>query len=143
MYYLLKTCSIAVFSLFLLSFQSNELGWNEYFQNDQVKIEVKTDACNNIKDGINNNYVFVRISNKTAVDLKVSFSKELWYNETCTSCNGGDEFKTMITLKANETLEGTCDSKTKDLKIFHSMANGSKKVLTKFDLKNLTIQELK
>ena len=143
MYYLLKTCSFAVLSLFLFGFKSSDSKWSEYLQNDQIKIEVKEEACDDVKNGINNSYFFIRISNKTNTDLHVSFTKELWYNEVCTNCEGGDEFKTVLNLKANETLEGTCDSKTKNLKIFKSMQNGSKRVLTKFEFKNLAITELR
>ena len=139
MYYFLKVCSVAVFFLGLTGFKGQENGWHEYLQNDQIKIETSIETCSSAQNGTSNNYIFIRISNKTNLDLEVSFDKELWYNDVCSNCNGGDEAKTTLVLHANETVEGTCESSFKTLKIFHSMAKGSKRSLSKFDLKNLTV----
>lgn len=143
MYYLLKVCTLAVLLLGMTGFKVPESGWREYFQNDQVKIETNTQTCSNAQAGTSNNYILLRISNKTNQEVEVSFFKELWYNDVCSNCNGGDEAKTSIVLKANETVEGSCTSGLKELKIFHSMPNGSKRTLNKFDIKNVTVSPLK
>ncbi len=143
MYYFLKVCSIAVFFLGLTGFKGQENVWREYLENDQIKIETSTQTCSSTQNGTNSNYIFLRISNKTNLDLEVSFNKELWYNDVCSNCNDGDEAKTTLVLHANETVEGNCESSFKTLKIFQSMANGSKRVLSKFDLKNLTVTAIK
>lgn len=143
MYYFLRLCSLAVLILGFSSFTSHDAPWSEYFQNEQVKIEINAEACNNEQAGTYKNYVFLRITNKTSENIEVSFTKELWYDGVCSNCNGGDEAKTNIILKANETVQGTCDASTKELKMFQSMQNGSKKVLSKFELKDLTVSTLK
>lgn len=142
MYHLLKTSFFAVLALLLFGFQSSDSNWKDYFQNDEIRIEVKTEACNNVKDGINNSYVLLRVSNKTNNKIQVSFFKESWYDGSCYNCNKDkQEYMTEIVLNPNETIEGDCKS-TKNLKILHSMQNGSKKVLTKFDLKDLKVTKL-
>lgn len=145
MYYFFKVCSIAVLFLGLSSFTVSEDQWREYFQNDQVKIEANAGQCDNKQAGISKSYIFLRVSNKSSQKVEVSFTKELWYGETCNGCSG-EETKSTVVLQPNQTIEGTCESAFKDLKIFQGMANGSKGTkqrLTKFEIKNVNVSAVK
>lgn len=125
-----------VFSAF--SFDVKENDWKVYFENDEIKIESKSLFCDKPTIDIHNSYVVLKITNKTNQSVSVSFNKELWYNDVCTSCNELKEFTTVVTLSPNEILEANCDSKTKELKIFQSHSE-SKKRLSKFELKKIEV----
>ncbi len=127
---------LLAFSIFSFIPKLNE--WKTYFENDQIKIESSILSCDKPSMDIHNDYVILKVTNKTDKVIDVSFKKELYYNEICTSCEDSEEFITKISIQPNQILEANCDSKTKDLKIFHSNKN-SKKILTKFELKNITI----
>jgi hypothetical protein len=135
---LLKYFGAILLAISIFSFIPKLNEWKTYFENDQIKIESSIFSCDKPSIDIHNDYVILKVTNKTDKVIDVSFKKELYYNETCTSCGEGDEFTTKISIQPNQILEANCDSKTKDLKIFHSNKN-SKKILTKFELKNITI----
>lgn len=146
MYYFLNFCSLAVILLGISGFKAAEDRWFEYFRNDQVTIETMDGLCDNQQSGISKNYIFLRVSNQTNKKIKVSFTREMWYGDDCIGCNGGSETTSELVLEANQSIEGSCGSATKDLKIFKEMANGSegtKKKLSKFDLKNVTITKVR
>lgn len=139
---LLKFSGILCLILSLLSFYNPPSDWKIYFENDEIKIESKLLSCDKPAIDIHNSYVVLKITNKTAQAITVSFQKELWYNEICKSCNDLKEFQSVVTLNPTEIQEGSCDSKTKELKFFHSSTD-SKTKLTKFELKKIEINATK
>lgn len=135
---LLNILGTSVFTLLICSFVQTSKEWKFYFENKEVKIESCLFSCEKPSVDIHNKYVLLKITNKTNKTIEVSFEKELWSNEICTTCSDSKEFETKIILQPNEVAQADCDSKTKELKIFHSNSN-AKKILTKFELKEIKI----
>lgn len=135
---LLNILGISVFTFLICSFIQSSKEWKFYFENEEIKIESSLFSCDKPSDDIYNKYIVLKITNKTNKTIEVSFEKELWSNDICTTCSDSKEFKTKIILRPNEVAQADCDSKTKELKIFHSNSN-SKKILSKFELKNIKI----
>ena len=109
-----------------------------YFENKEIIIEAQELSCEKPSDDIQNQYIVLKISNKTDQTLEVSFKKELWYNNVCSSCNDNNEFSTNVVLQPKSFLSADCNSKNKDLKIFKSNPH-AKKVLSKFELKEIQV----
>lgn len=126
-----------------MSFHKPEEKWSSYLENDQLKIEVMETRCNDIKNGIDNQYILLRFTNKTNHKIKVDYQRELWYNNICLNCNeSSDENHKTIYLETKEVKTGNCSS-DKSLKIFVRMNNNlSDQVLTKFELKELVISSI-
>lgn len=135
---LLKLLGIFCLIISTFSFSSKESDWKVYFENKEIKIESKLLSCDKPAIDIHNSYVVLKITNKTNQALDVTFQKELWYNEVCSSCTNSKEFKTQVSLNPMEVIEGFCDSKTKELKFFQSSPD-SKTKLTKFELKMIEV----
>lgn len=114
--------------------------WQEVFSNDQVIIKYKYQYCNEPSKGINNEYVYFQFTNLTTENLEISFSKELWYNTKCITCNNeSQEYNFTVKLNPGEYIEGKCgETNDRALYIFSKMADGlSKSELTSFNLKNI------
>ncbi len=132
--------ALIVVSFFILSHTNKSDVWTEYYSDHQIKISYKDSPCADVENGTNNNYVLLKVENKTNNKLTVSFKKETWYDGKCQNChNTSDEFNTSVTLEPFEKMEGSCKS-SKNLRIFSQMNNQfATSRLTKFDLKNLEI----
>ena len=122
--------------------QQNSLNteWKDYFQNEKVRIEVADQPCNDIANGIFNNYKIFKVTNKTDVAIKISFQQQMWYDQDkyCTGCEGGSEFAKSVSLAPNETKTGSCTGPN-DLKIFRDSPDGFKSALSRFELKNIVV----
>lgn len=110
-----------------------------YYQDEQIKIEISEEFCNDVQNGIHNTYLMIRVANKTTESIKVSFRKEIWKGTVCLGCNGGDEQKITIRLAPNETQTGSCIEKSKDLKIFKNSGDNFTTPITKFELKDILV----
>jgi|SRR5690606_36069221 len=111
-----------------------------YFSNNQIEISYTKADCNDVANGIFKQYLLLQVKNLTSEPLKVSFKKELWYNDKCTNCDSNSpEHISVIELQPGATEMASCENKDKTLKIFLKMLNLQSSVLTKFELKNITI----
>lgn len=113
-----------------------------YYTNDDVEIYIKPTDCINKKQGTAKQYLFIEVLNKTSHELKISFEKELWYNNFCSTCNSNSiENSINLTIKENTTVVGSCELNNKQLSIFSKMLDlDNVRVLTKYELKNITIE---
>jgi len=141
--YLLKTFSFIALLYSLLGFTSQEEHWNVYFENDQVRIETTSFRCTSPQNGTDNNFILLRIANKTSKSIEVSFLREIWYDGVCSNCNStSPEYLHKLTFAPGETKEGSCDSE-KALKIFQNMPAGfTKRTLSHFEIKDLVVKTL-
>lgn len=129
--------TIVIFTISSFSYTTND--WVSYFENEEIKIESSSFLCDKPADDIHNKYVVLKVTNKTNKAIEVSFKKELWYNDICTTCTENKEFETKISLQPNEIKQADCESKTKELKIYQGNPN-SRKALSKFELKEISIK---
>lgn len=126
----------------ILAFQSlgqttaTPLTWNSYFENDELRIELAEAQRADSINGIFNNYLLIRLTNKTASELDVSFQKQLSYNMKLSSSDAIQPLR----LLAGEIRTGSTDPGTdKTLRIFvNQYAGKNKKVLTDYSLTDIS-----
>lgn len=142
MYYLLKSCSFAVLLLLFAGFTSTDSNWQTFFENEQVRIEKSPFLCSSSQNGTANNYVLLRITNKTEQKIEVSFLKETWYDGKCSNCSSSSpEHLITVTIDPLGQKTGNCDESS--LRIFDNMPSGfTKRTLTHFEIKNLVSKTL-
>lgn len=126
----------------ILAFQSlgqttaTPLTWNSYFDDDELRIELAEAQRADSANGIFNNYLLIRITNKTDSEVDVSFQKQLSYNMQPSASDAIQPLR----LQAHEILTGSVDPSTdKTLRIFvNQYAGMNKKVLTGYSLTNIS-----
>lgn len=99
--------------------------------------------CNDTHNGIYEHYMVFMFVNSTGESMNISWQKETWYNNICTTCGKTQvpENTFNITLQPGESIQGKCDaSSNSGLKVFKEFTNSTKgRTLTKFEFKNLVI----
>lgn len=126
--------------IMLLSFKLQDSEWQIKHESTAIKIEYKKDLCTKMDSDIQNEYVFLKITNKTNKVITVSFDKEAWYGENCSNC-GSKENRVTVKINANESIESSCEN-DKLLKIFSGKPNvKTVKSLTRFELANIQIEK--
>lgn len=122
---------------------SNTSNWKLYNEVTGLQIYTQEIACHDDQNGIHQQFVVFQFINTTSDSMKVSWQKELWYNDVCQTCGmtSNNENTFSIMLAPGESAEGNCDKTSPSgLKIFSHFLNtvrGSK--LTKFEFKNLVV----
>lgn len=115
-----------------------------YYSDDKINLSYRYHNCNDAENGIFKEYAFFTITNKTEESIRVSYKKELWYNNKCTTCNvEGKEHNYSIVLNPKESKTGSCATKEKSLAIFSKMLNMKKSELSKFELTNISTTIIK
>ncbi len=116
-----------------------------YYSENGVEVYLNFRDCISPERGTAKQYLFIEINNNSAVDIKISFNKEIWYDSVCQTCNSSSlEYKINLEVPANGKIKGDCDSKSKSLKIFSKMLNlEGVRQLTKYELKNISIESIK
>ncbi len=114
--------------------------WNLYKQSKGIQIYYKLTNCDDIKNGLFQNYILYKVVNTTNYNIDISWKNEVWYNNHCTSCGQNKENKRVkLHLKANETIIGNC--KNSNLSLFAEYKNHPKvDKLTKFEIIDLSIK---
>ncbi len=126
----------------ILAFQSlgqttaTTLTWNSYYENDELRIELAEAQRADSVNGIFNNYLLIRVTNKTNSEIDVSFQKKLSYNMKPSSSDAIQPFR----LLAGEIKTGSIDPATdKTLRIFVNQYSGmNKNVLTDYSLTEIS-----
>lgn len=129
--------------LVLLALSSFSLKENEntIFSNNKVTIQEISQGCNDTKNGINKEYVFLNFTNKTSKAITVTYYTELFYNNTCYTCNNKEEYTFSIVIPANGSTSGNCANKSQGLAIFSKMLDGVKaSKLTNYSIKNIVVK---
>ncbi len=131
---------VVFLSAYLFAGQPDEV----YFKNSELLITKQTESCNNSANGTYREYIFLKLENLTDKKMEVSFKKELWYNEQCTTCEkNNDEYLMKIVLNPKESISGNCDLRQRALSVFSKMLDkSSNSSLTKFELKNIQIKTI-
>lgn len=119
----------------------NSSTWQLYLDNPEVKIELKREDCD-IKSGLAQQYIFVRLTNKTQNTLTLNWEMDMFYNGNCLTCGVG-EYEWSYTLEPAQSVEGECTlDADKRLRIFSKFIDPNytnTSVLTGFKFSNLTL----
>lgn len=119
--------------------------WQILLSTSEIEICYRYEDCKLPASGLNNENVYLRVTNKTSTILKVEWAAEYWYNNKCSGCEeGNQENNKSITLNPMEAKEGKCSENCEsELKIFSKMlGQGTRSELTNFNLKNIKILSL-
>ena len=81
--------------------------WITYVDHQEFKIEYKRTDCDQNFSGFDQQYFFVKISNKTQSEININWDMELFYNDVCRTC-GVDEYQWHYKLNPLESVEGEC-----------------------------------
>lgn len=114
--------------------QETENNWVPYYENEQIQVELQQSRRQDVANGIDNNYLLIRITNKTQQAVDVHFQKQLSYNLQPVTTDA----ITPIRLAPGEILTGSTQPESnKALRIFVNQNNGfNKNVLTDYALIN-------
>ena len=139
-----KTLTFLLVFVTALAFGQNKEKIKLFEQKDVI-INIIQEDCINPKKGTEKEYYFIEIINNNSASVNVSFKKEIWYNNVCQSCDSeSDEYKVNITVAANSSVIGDCNSDNKSLSIFSKMLNLDKvRKLSKYELKNINVEIIK
>lgn len=136
-----------VSSLFLTSFSfGQENNWKQLYSKDGILIESRTMACEQPKQGINMEEVYLKFTNTTEKEILVDWQYDVTYGEKCYNCEGGmPEFSQRLKLAPNSSIVGECgDDNYYRLRIFSKFLNmENPSVLTDFHVKNIVLKEVK
>lgn len=111
---------------------------------DGISITTSVQACDDVKNGISKEYIFLSVSNENDYDVHLSFKKNLWFNGKCKSCDSNSQEHTVsITIEANGKTQGSCNE-SNGLRIFSQMLNLEKvSKLTHYELVDIEVNEVK
>ena len=116
----------------------------EYYQNENIKIEYIKQECPDLTNGISNIYVFLKFTNKTSAPIDIS------YNICCTYQNGAKTYKTngenikhSLQIPSKQSVEGNCDNRQKNLRVYAGSKIRQASVLKEFEVTNIEIKKSK
>lgn len=114
--------------------------WILYKANDSIDMYYQISDCNIPSEGIYRSYLLFRFVNKTNVDLNVDWYYKTWFGSTCYGCTANEEFHRQIKIKANSTMESTCEKRINELTLFRRfLSYSTDEVLTDFEFYNIKI----
>ncbi len=113
--------------------------WIMYIDNQDFTIEYKRTDCD-INSGYDQQYFFVRITNKTQNEINLNWEMDLFYNGSCRTC-GINEYQWQYKLAPLESVEGDCAiGAEKKLRLFSKFIDANytnTSELTGFQFSNL------
>ncbi len=115
--------------------------WTNYYNSAEVKVNYKHIECHDDANDIHKKLVVFQFVNLTGNAITVNFSKQLWYDGKCISCDDTSESWFSVRLAANETQEGNCSQRNKAFYALDKLLNVKSKSLTKFELTGIEISE--
>ena len=116
--------------------------WTTYRDLDAVKIDYTTQECTGQNSGVITEFNFVRLTNKTANQVTITFKIEYYYNGSCTTCSN-DEYRFTFVLPPNGILVPDCSltGEAAKLAIIKRYVNRNFGYpLDRFELTNITVQ---
>lgn len=119
----------------------NHFNWTTYVDNQSFTIEFKRTDCD-LDSGLDKQYFFVRITNKTQTQINLNWEMDMFYNDDCKTC-GIDEYKRHYSLDPLESVEGECaigaDNKFRLFSKFIDAHYTNTSELTGFQFSNLIL----
>ena len=132
------TCSI----LFVNTVFSQSDNWEEYYSDNQIKIEYNYMICD-FSSTASQELIVFRFTNLNENNITLNYETQLWYDsKEINTEHNSDEFRKTINLKNNEIITTNCENQWKEYSIFsafvHNETNERYVSLTKFELINIT-----
>ncbi len=125
-----------IFIVFFLANQPEP--WTTYYENDNFVISYSLQRCNDIKNGFDFSYYFIKATNKTEKTIVVDFVLR-----DPISPSQREENKVIVILKKKESKEGSCNGYN-NLQLFYSdNMNQKKSILREFKLSSINFVEIK
>lgn len=135
---------LAILFVFTMNFSYSQQ-WEVLNESDSYIIEQQHIVCKS-SQGFDYDYVVIKYTNLTNSEIDLAFDMEVWYGDVCSSCNDADNEKhglSLITIPANSSVQGDCNSSNKKMKVFdHSITrhpNAYKGELSKVVYSNLQV----
>ncbi len=126
------------FYIFLTFLLNQPDQWTPYYENDNFLISYRLHRCNDIKNGFDFSYYFIKATNKTEKTIVVDFVLRDPKNPS-----QREEDKVIVLLEKKESKEGSCNANN-GLKLFYSNNMSQKKSsLQKFKLSSISFVEVK
>ena len=132
------TCSI----LFVNTVFSQSDNWEEYYSDNQIKIEYNYMICD-FSSTASQEIVVFRFTNLSENNITLNYETQIWYDgKEINTEHNSDEFRKTINLDNNEIITTNCENQWKEYSIFsafvHNETNEKYVSLTKFELTNIT-----
>ena len=132
------TCSI----LFVNTVFSQSDNWEEYYSDNQIKIEYNYMICD-FSSTASQELIVFRFTNLSENNITLNYETQIWYdNKEINTEHNSDEFRKTINLENNEIITINCENQWKEYSIFsafvHNETNERYVSLTKFELINIT-----
>ncbi len=115
--------------------------WQDLWVNDQVVVQYKYADCD-LEAGFDQQWVLLRIENRSNAPLTISWDLQLWFNNACKTCDDANgEYHKSIVVEAGTSVEGHCSLKSnRNLSFFSKFTTrDNRTILTDFKLANLTL----
>ena len=141
------TCLIFIVSHSGVS-QNKPSSWTLLQQEDEIMIYYKYAQCQP-RMGYDQELVLLKFVNSSSVMTKeIEWDLEAYWDGNCITCKNLNEYHMKITLIPLQKLEGNCTVECDyKLKIFSKftekgISDADQKLLTKFELANLTVKKI-
>lgn len=111
------------------------------FNNEGVELNlIKTNCIDKVK-GIEKQLLIIDVTNENDYPILLTFKKELWYDNVCTSCNSLENIETLK-IESKSSISGGCYTEQKTLNVFVKMLNlKDVRQLTKYEFKDIRIEK--
>ena len=132
----------ALFVLFtlLFSFSNTSENWTLYKTFDGIKVYTKVIDCNAYN--ATQSYLIFKYENTNSTQKTIKWKLNMWVGERCRSCDltSPNEYEFNLTLKANETKEGSCNYENdKRFRLYKSTKDNKLVPMTKFEFVNVVV----
>ncbi len=122
--------------------QTNQ--WQEYYIDNQVKIEYRDIVCD-FSSTADQEMIVFKFTNLTNIDITLDYETIIWHDNTKVNTEQNqEEFRKTIRLSADQTIEINCEEQLKQFAIFsgfiHNETSERYVSLTKFELTNINIK---
>jgi hypothetical protein len=120
--------------------------WTLLMEKSGIQVFYKYADCNDLKNGIFQEMVYLKIVNTTNLNVVLDWDLKTWINNECSNCtNNSKEHHFSIKVNAGDFKSGSCETRSefRELAIFSRFLNMENKyLLTKFSLENFTVKPL-
>ncbi len=136
------------FLIFLVSSFANTNNpsdeWKIYKEYEGISIYYKSIVCSDADKEITQEFIVLKIVNKTNNDVVLSWDLQTWYNGVCRTCDINDgTYHFSITVISKDSVNGACNGEN-SLRIFSRVILKSKEIpgIEKFELANLVVKNI-
>ena len=141
---LLKLISLSFSILFVNTVFSQSDNWEEYYSDNQIKIEYNYMICD-FSSTASQELIVFRFTNLNENNITLNYETQLWYDgKEINTEHNSDEFRKTINLENNEIITTNCENQWKEYSIFsafvHNETSERYVSLTKFELTNITTE---